>query len=186
MSQTRQGKLGTVVGIASAVEVRNCGRRLRPCSNSLETFFSSDTAVKEIEIIHRLFLVITIYCQASSSQFNESLNPPHCQLAGKEAQQVHAVGRNSLETTYLPIYYLNFLTSCKRSRARTSHWSHRTYGSRSLYRAATFFFPTLNTSQHSTARWDINIITSQRCRQVFKSGWVSSNVVGIICPPMVG
>ena len=39
---------------------------------------------KEIEIIHRLFLVIAMYGQASSSQFSESLNLPHCQLAGKE------------------------------------------------------------------------------------------------------
>ena len=31
---------------------------------------------KEIEIIHRLFLVITMYCKASSSQFDESLNLP--------------------------------------------------------------------------------------------------------------
>ena len=34
--------------------------------------------VKEIEIIHRLFLVIAMYCQASSSQFNESRNLPRC------------------------------------------------------------------------------------------------------------
>ena len=33
---------------------------------------------KEIEIIHRLFLVIAMFCQASSSQFNESLNLPRC------------------------------------------------------------------------------------------------------------
>ena len=39
--------------------------------------------VKEIEIIHRLFLVIGMYCQASSSQFNESLNLPP-KLAGWE------------------------------------------------------------------------------------------------------
>ena len=55
---------------------------------------------KEIEIIHRLFLVIAMYFQASLSQFNESLNLPCCQLAGKETQ-VHAVGSNSLETTYI-------------------------------------------------------------------------------------
>ena len=36
------------------------------------------TIFKEIEITHRLFLVIAMYCQASSSQFNESLNLPHC------------------------------------------------------------------------------------------------------------
>ena len=34
--------------------------------------------IKEIEIIHRLFLVIAMYCQASLSQFNESLNLPRC------------------------------------------------------------------------------------------------------------
>ena len=44
---------------------------------------------KEIEIVHRLFLIIAMYCQASSSQFNESLNLPH------------AVGSNSLKTTYI-------------------------------------------------------------------------------------
>ena len=33
---------------------------------------------KEIEIIHRLFLVIAMYCQASSSQLYESLNLPCC------------------------------------------------------------------------------------------------------------
>ena len=33
---------------------------------------------KEIEIIHRLFLVIAMHCQASSSQFNQSLNLPRC------------------------------------------------------------------------------------------------------------
>ena len=59
---------------------------------------------KKIEIIH-LFLVIPMYCQASSSQINKSLNLPCCQLAGKETQ-VHAVGSNSLEKT---LYYLNFL-----------------------------------------------------------------------------
>ena len=50
--------------------------------------------------MHRLFLVIAMYCQANSSQFNESLNLPCCQLAGKKPQ-VHAVGSNSLETTYI-------------------------------------------------------------------------------------
>ena len=39
-----------------------------------------------------------MYCQASS--INQSLNLPCCQLAGKEAQ-VHSVGSNSLETTYI-------------------------------------------------------------------------------------
>ena len=33
---------------------------------------------KEIEIIHRLFLFIAMYRQASSRQFNESLNLPCC------------------------------------------------------------------------------------------------------------
>ena len=31
---------------------------------------------KEIKIIFRLFLVIAMYCQASSRQFNQSLNLP--------------------------------------------------------------------------------------------------------------
>ena len=56
--------------------------------------FSTDTTAhpksvimtsKEIQIILRLFLVIAMYCQASSSQFNQSLNLPHCKLAEKEA-----------------------------------------------------------------------------------------------------
>ena len=42
-----------------------------------------------------------MYCQANSSKFNQSLNLPGCQLAAKEAQTVHAVGSNSLETTYI-------------------------------------------------------------------------------------
>ena len=33
---------------------------------------------KEIQIILRLFLVVAMYCQASSSQFNQSLNLPRC------------------------------------------------------------------------------------------------------------
>ena len=33
---------------------------------------------KEIQIILSLFLVIAMYCQVSSSQFNESLNLPRC------------------------------------------------------------------------------------------------------------
>ena len=36
------------------------------------------TRPKEIQIILRLFLVIAVYCQASSSQFNQSLNLPRC------------------------------------------------------------------------------------------------------------
>ena len=65
---------------------------------------------KEIQIILRLFLVIAMYCQASSSQFNQSLNLLHCQLAGKEAQ-VHAVGSNSLETTYI-LFELPYASIC--------------------------------------------------------------------------
>ena len=33
---------------------------------------------KETEMIRRLFLVIAMYCQASSIQFNKSLNLSHC------------------------------------------------------------------------------------------------------------
>ena len=43
--------------------------------------FSSNEVMgefKEIEIIHRLFLVIAMYCQASSSQLYGSLNLPCC------------------------------------------------------------------------------------------------------------
>ena len=38
----------------------------------------SGMGCKEIQIILRLFLVIAMYCQASSSRFNQSLNLPHC------------------------------------------------------------------------------------------------------------
>ena len=54
--------------------------------------------LKEIETIHRLFLAITMYCQASSSQFNESLNLLRCQLAGK-LQTLSAVIDDRLEIT---------------------------------------------------------------------------------------
>ena len=40
------------------------------------------TFIKEIEIIHRLFLVIVMYCQASSSQIQWITKPPTL-LAGK-------------------------------------------------------------------------------------------------------
>ena len=39
--------------------------------------------IKEIKIIRRLFLVITMYCQASSSQF-VSITQPLTSLAGWE------------------------------------------------------------------------------------------------------
>ena len=45
------------------------------CANSLPR--PGPTQGKEIQIILRLFLVIAMYFQASSSQFYESLNPPH-------------------------------------------------------------------------------------------------------------
>ena len=55
-----------------------CGKmynRKRCCSS-----FNSKSLIKtkEIEMILRLFLVIAMYCQASSSQINESLNLPPC------------------------------------------------------------------------------------------------------------
>ena len=66
---------------------------------------------KEIQIINRLFLDIAMYCQASSSQFNQSLNLSASWL-GRVPRYVHAVGSNSLETTYilfqlpyLPLFY---------------------------------------------------------------------------------
>ena len=46
-----------------------------PHSNSEEGEFLKPKN-KEIQIILRLFLVIAMYCQASSSQFNQSLNLP--------------------------------------------------------------------------------------------------------------
>ena len=67
----------------------------------------TEILTKEIEIIHRLFLVIAMYCQASSSQFNESLNLPRCQLAGKESRYMQQVAIHQKQ----PIYCLNFLNS---------------------------------------------------------------------------
>ena len=55
--------------VKSAVEIIGC----RPMVSLIPL-----TLIKEIEIIHRLFLVIAMYCQASSTQFNESLNLPCC------------------------------------------------------------------------------------------------------------
>ena len=67
--------------------------------SELATLYQPNQQVKEIEIIHRLFLVIAMYCQASSSQFKpvQSITQPPTLLAG----WVHAVGSNSLETTYI-------------------------------------------------------------------------------------
>ena len=39
--------------------------------------------------------------------------------------------------------------------------------------------------QTNFAFWDIFMLLRQRCCWVFKSGWASSNVVGIICPLVV-
>ena len=61
---------------------------------------SLEGKIKEIEIIHRLFLVIAMYCRANSSQFNQSLNLPCYYLAGHNSKGI-AVGSNSLETTYI-------------------------------------------------------------------------------------
>ena len=79
------------------------------------TFSPIVCGLKEIEIIHRLFLVIAMYCQASSSQFNESLNFSRCQLAGKEAQ-VHAVckqqfTRNNLCIISISLHHIRVKSS---------------------------------------------------------------------------
>ena len=60
--------------------------------------FSSavDIDPKEIEIILRLFRVIAMYCQGSSSQI-KALTQPFPLLAGLEG----SLGSNSLETTYI-------------------------------------------------------------------------------------
>ena len=58
---------------------------------------------KEIQIIPQ---VISSHRYVLSSQFNQSLNLPYFQLAGKEAQ-VHVVGSNSLETTYCILFELS-------------------------------------------------------------------------------
>ena len=52
---------------------------------------------KEIQITLRFFLVIA---QANSNQFNQSINLSSGYVAEKKAK-IHAVGSNSLETTYI-------------------------------------------------------------------------------------
>ena len=57
--------------------------------------------IMEIQIILRLFLVIDMYCQTSSSQFF-SITQPLTLLAGwEEAYLGTSVGSNLLETTYI-------------------------------------------------------------------------------------
>jgi hypothetical protein len=49
--------------------------------NKAEQLWKKDilfTGGKEIQIMLRLFLVFTMYCQVSPSQFHQSLNLPRC------------------------------------------------------------------------------------------------------------
>ena len=46
--------------------------------SSIKPFFNQEVVIEEIEKILRLFLVINMYCQGSSNQFNKSLNLPRC------------------------------------------------------------------------------------------------------------
>ena len=55
-----------------------------------------DKEHKEIEIIHGLFVVIAMYCQVSSSQFQSITQPPTLLTDWEEG-----LGSNSLETTYI-------------------------------------------------------------------------------------
>ena len=59
-------------------------------------------------MIQRLFLVITMYCQASSSQFNESQNLPFCYLAGK-IKNLSAVKYDGLKLTKILFEFLTFI-----------------------------------------------------------------------------
>ena len=59
-------------------------------------------------MIQRLFLVITMYCQASSSQFNESQNLPFCYLAGK-IKNLSAVKYDGLKLTKVLFEFLTFI-----------------------------------------------------------------------------
>ena len=53
-----------------------------------DPFIVMTPITKEIEIIHRLFLIIAMYCQASSSQFNEWLYIPH---VGSQMQKLLSI-----------------------------------------------------------------------------------------------
>ena len=63
-------------------------------------------------MILRLFLVIAMYCQGSSGKI-KSITQPLPLLAGWEGNLVHAVGSNSLETTYI-IFELPYRTSAEK------------------------------------------------------------------------
>ena len=54
----------------------NCFSKYSGINVKLIYSFCTVTSTKEIKIILRLFLFIAMYCQASSSQFNQSLNLP--------------------------------------------------------------------------------------------------------------
>jgi hypothetical protein len=59
--------------------------------------------LKDIEMILRLFLVIAMYCQGSSSQKKSILHSTSSIVSwlGRKPKYVYAVGSNSLETTYI-------------------------------------------------------------------------------------
>ena len=69
---------------------------------------------KEIQIILRLFVVIAMYCQASSSQFNQSLNLPPV-LAGWEGS-LGTCSRKQFTRNNLPIHTMLRLDATQKKR----------------------------------------------------------------------
>ena len=61
----KEGRDDTAAGISS----------IKPFFNQEVVIVSMSIVTKEIEIIHRLFLVIAMYCQTSSSQFFSITQP---------------------------------------------------------------------------------------------------------------
>ena len=100
------------------------------CSNLLFNTFCRKTRkimqmhhIKEIEILHRLFLVISMYCQASL--INHSTSHVASWL-GRKPRYMQYVGSNSLEITYVLFQFAY----------TTLEWSH-------LYKSIHIFVPML-------------------------------------------
>ena len=56
---------------------------------------------KKIQIIRRLFLVIAMYCQGSSSQMKLITQPLRLQVGCEGSLGTCSIDNNSLETTYI-------------------------------------------------------------------------------------
>ena len=62
---------------------------------------SFEQLAKEIKMILRLFLVVAVYCQGSSSQIKSNTQPLPLLDGLQESLGTCSIGSNSLETTYI-------------------------------------------------------------------------------------